>query len=92
MPAKYHISSQPVAGRFQPITRSGVIAWEEGCLKCAKCVKKECVYKVYEKRSLDARQMLDTLDSACQDCFRCVRLRTMSSSMKPCEEARDRNS
>ena len=40
MPAKYHIHSAPVAGRFQPITRSGVVAWEEGCLKCAKCVKK----------------------------------------------------
>ncbi len=72
MPAKYHIESGPVPGRFQPITRSGVIAWEEGCLRCAKCVKKECVYKVYEKRSLDTSQMLDSLDSACQDCFRCV--------------------
>jgi ferredoxin len=72
MPAKYHIHSAPVAGRFQAITRSGVVAWEEGCLKCAKCVKKECVYKVYEKRSLDARQMIDSLDSVCQDCFRCV--------------------
>jgi ferredoxin len=72
MPAKYYIHSAPVAGRFQPITRSGVVAWEEGCLKCAKCVKKECVYKVYEKRSLDARQMIDSLDSVCQDCFRCV--------------------
>jgi ferredoxin len=49
-----------------------VIAWEEGCLKCARCVKKECVYKVYEKRGLDPRQMLDSLDSICKDCFRCV--------------------
>lgn len=72
MPPKYHIPSSPVANRFKPIIRSGVIAWEEGCLKCAKCVKKECVYKVYEKRSLDGRQMLDSLDSICQDCFRCV--------------------
>ncbi len=90
MPAKYHISSQPAAGRFQPITRSGVIAWEEGCLKCAKCVKKECVYKVYEKRSLDARQMLDTLDSACQDCFRCVQNcpnRLISKGLNPAYKA-----
>ncbi len=56
---KYHIPSAPMANRFPKITKSGVIAWEEGCLKCARCVKKECVYKVYEKRDLDERQMLD---------------------------------
>ncbi|MEJ2067209.1 MAG: hypothetical protein P8Y09_04505, partial [Deltaproteobacteria bacterium] len=27
---------------------------------------------MYEKRDLETRQMLDSLDSACQDCFRCV--------------------
>ena len=72
MPAKYHISTHPVANRFPSVIRSGVIAWEEGCLKCARCVKKECVYKVYEKRGLDSRQMVDSLDSICKDCFRCV--------------------
>jgi len=72
VPSKYHIPSAPVANRFKAIIRSGVIAWDEGCLKCAKCVKKECVYKVYDKRSLDGKQMLDSLDSVCQDCFRCV--------------------
>jgi ferredoxin len=35
-------------------------------------VKKDCVYKVYEKRGIDARQMLESLDSVCMDCFRCV--------------------
>jgi ferredoxin len=72
MPPKYHITTAPVPNRFQPITRSGVIAWEEGCLKCARCVKKDCVYLVYQKRNLDPRLMLDSLDSACMDCFRCV--------------------
>ncbi len=72
MPPKYHIRLASVPNRFQPITKSGVIAWEEGCLKCARCVKKECVYKVYEKRDLNARQMLDSLDTVCKDCFRCV--------------------
>ncbi|MGD0229970.1 MAG: glutamate synthase-related protein [Syntrophorhabdales bacterium] len=72
MPAKYHITTQPVPNRFAPVIRSGVIAWEEGCLKCVRCVKKECVYKVYEKRALDPRQMIDSLDSICKDCFRCV--------------------
>jgi ferredoxin len=72
MPAKYHINTQPVPNRFPSVIRSGVIAWEEGCLKCVRCVKKECVYQVYEKRSLDPRQMLDSFDSICKDCFRCV--------------------
>ncbi len=72
MPLKYHIYSAPVPNRFPKITKSGVIAWEEGCLKCARCVKKDCVYKVYEKRDLDEKQMLDSLDSVCMDCFRCV--------------------
>ncbi len=72
MPPKYHIHTEQAPNRFQSITRSGVIAWEEGCLKCARCVKKDCVYKVYEKRGIDARQMLESLDSVCKDCFRCV--------------------
>ena len=72
MPLKYHIQTGQVPNRFQSITRSGVIAWEEGCLKCARCVKKDCVYKVYEKRGIDPRQMLESLDSVCKDCFRCV--------------------
>lgn len=72
MPPKYHIQTGQAANRLQSITRSGVIAWDEGCLKCARCVKKDCVYKVYEKRGIDARQMLESLDSACKDCFRCV--------------------
>lgn len=72
MPPKFNIHTSPVPNRFKPVTRSGVIAWEEGCLKCARCVKKDCVYKVYENRNLNAHQMLDTLDSECQDCFRCV--------------------
>ena len=90
MPPKYHIESAPVAGRFQPITRSGVLAWEEGCLKCAKCVKKECVYKVYEKRALDVRQMIDSVDSVCQDCFRCVQNcpgRLISKELNPAYKA-----
>jgi len=72
MPAKYHIKVETASNRFPAVTRSGVIAWEEGCLRCARCVKKDCVYKVYEKKGLDARQMVDSLDNVCKDCFRCV--------------------
>jgi ferredoxin len=72
MPAKYHIHTEIASNRFPAITRSGVIAWEEGCLRCTKCVKKDCVYDVYAKKGLDSGHMVDSLDSACKDCFRCV--------------------
>jgi ferredoxin len=72
MPKKYMIHTQAVPHRFKPITKSGIIAWEEGCLKCPVCVKKRCVYKVYEHRGLDGRQMMDSVDYECMNCLRCV--------------------
>jgi ferredoxin len=72
MPKRYAIHTKPVPHRFKAITPSGIIAWEEGCLKCAVCVKKRCVYKVYEQRSLDSRQMVDSIDNQCMNCLRCV--------------------
>ena len=72
MPKKYAIHTKPTPHRFKAATPSGIIAWEEGCLKCAVCVKKQCVYKVYEQRSLDSRQMVDSIDHLCMNCLRCV--------------------
>jgi ferredoxin len=72
MPAKYVIRTQTVPHRFEPITRSGVIAWEEGCLRCAVCVKTLCIYQVYDHRGLNAFQMIDSIDNECMNCFRCV--------------------
>ena len=72
MPAKYVIHTQSVPRRFQPISRSGIIAWEEGCLKCAVCVKTKCVYGVYDHRGLDARHMVESIDNECMNCLRCV--------------------
>ena len=72
MPEKYTIHTKAVPHRFETITKSGIIAWEEGCLKCAVCVKKQCVYGVYDNRHLDARQMVDSIDNQCMNCFRCV--------------------
>ncbi|MBW2000132.1 MAG: hypothetical protein JRJ29_19490, partial [Deltaproteobacteria bacterium] len=72
MPSKYMIHTRPVPNRFRAVSESGVIAWEEGCLKCALCVKKQCVYGVYENRALDSRQMVDSIDNQCMNCFRCV--------------------
>ncbi len=86
MPPKYHIRTATVPNRFPAITRSGVIAWEEGCLKCPRCVKRECVYKVYEKSGLDPRHMTESLDHSCKDCFRCVQncpMRLIHKSLDP---------
>lgn len=72
MPAKYVIHTKTVPHRFAPLTRSGIIAWEEGCLKCAVCVKTLCIYHVYDHRGLNAYQMIDSIDNECMNCFRCV--------------------
>jgi ferredoxin len=72
MQSKYMIHTRPVAARVKPLAETGVIAWEEGCLKCAVCVKKGCVYKVYEHRGLDPIRMLDSVDNECMNCLRCV--------------------
>lgn len=72
MPFKYVIHTKPTPHRFKEITESGIIAWEEGCLKCAVCVKKQCVYGVYDNRGLDGYQMIDSIDNQCMNCFRCV--------------------
>ena len=66
------IHTETTPHRFEAITKSGIIAWEEGCLKCAVCVKKQCVYGVYDNRDLDPRQMIDSIDNQCMNCFRCV--------------------
>ncbi|MGD2126840.1 MAG: hypothetical protein PVG99_12220, partial [Desulfobacteraceae bacterium] len=72
MPRKYMIHTKAVPHRFKAVTESGIIAWEEGCLKCNVCVKKRCVYQVYERRSLDSLQMIDSIDNQCMNCLRCV--------------------
>jgi hypothetical protein len=72
MPKKYHIEAQSTPPRFTSIGKSGIVEWGESCLKCHNCVKKLCVYQAYKKRSFDSRQMADTLESLCKNCFRCV--------------------
>ncbi|MEK7274329.1 MAG: hypothetical protein AAB110_03650, partial [Candidatus Desantisbacteria bacterium] len=71
MPEKYHISITPTPPRWTPIGKVSAIE-RDGCLGCAKCAKKSCVYDVYRNRSFDSKQLLDTIDSLCKNCFRCV--------------------
>ena len=72
MPKKYHITPEIAAPRFIPVGRSGIIDWEEDCLKCTTCVKKRCLYDVYSKRSYDALSMVDSIDYQCKNCFYCI--------------------
>jgi hypothetical protein len=72
MPKKYHIRPTPAAPRFIPVGRSGIIDFEEDCLKCTTCVKKRCLYDVYKSRSYDSRTMVDSIDHQCKNCFSCI--------------------
>ncbi len=72
MPKKYHIDVQPAPPRYPTIGKSGIVDWGEGCLKCARCVKYDCVYGVYDERRFSADIHGDTIDNLCKSCFRCV--------------------
>ena len=72
MPVKYHIHIRQVPPRFSPPGKSTVMDWNEGCLRCAKCVKEVCPVDAYRKRGFDRTQFADTIDSMCRDCYRCV--------------------
>ena len=72
MPKKYHIHTSPKPPRFTPIARLTAIE-VEGCLGCLKCVKRDsCVFRVYDHRTFDVRQVVDTCDTECVACMRCV--------------------
>jgi ferredoxin len=90
MPKKYHIHVQSTPNRYPTIGKSGIVDWGEGCLKCAKCVKHQCVYDVYRKRSFSADILGDTADELCKSCFRCVQgcpKRLIHKTMNPEWEA-----
>ncbi len=72
MPRKYHIDVQHTANRYPTVGRSGIVDWGEGCLKCAQCVKHQCVYDAYRVRSFSSEILADTIDELCKSCFRCV--------------------
>jgi ferredoxin len=72
MPRKYHIHTETAPPRFLPIEKGTILDWEAGCLRCFKCVKRRCIYKAYNKRTFDVRQLSDTIDNICRNCLRCV--------------------
>ncbi len=90
MPKKYHIDVQHTPNRFPTVGKSGIVDWGEGCLKCAQCVKQQCVYDVYRERSFSSEILGDTIDALCKSCFRCVQgcpRRLIHKTMNPEWEA-----
>jgi len=86
MPKKYHIETRPTPVRHRVPGRISLIDWEEGCLKCAVCVKQKCVYGVYQNREIDPFSLADTADMLCKHCFQCVQScpnRQISKSINP---------
>jgi TPP-dependent indolepyruvate ferredoxin oxidoreductase alpha subunit len=71
MPEKYHIHTHPAPARFAPIPKFSMIE-KDGCLGCLDCIKDHCVYRVYDERTFDPQQMIDTLDTLCMSCLRCI--------------------
>lgn len=72
MPKKYHIDIKQTPPRFIPMPKYCQLE-KEGCLGCLVCVKRSsCVYEVYKKREYSPWEFIDTGDSMCLGCFRCV--------------------
>ena len=72
MSIKYHTETHAAPPRFSPVAKLTALEIE-GCLGCRQCVKREsCVYRVYDDREYDPSQLVDTGDSVCMACMRCV--------------------
>ena len=72
LPAKYHIPVRRVPPRLSPLAKTTIIDWNEGCLRCQRCVKEVCPVDAYKKRDFDRKQFVDTIDEMCRSCYRCV--------------------
>ncbi|MBI4281904.1 MAG: hypothetical protein HY672_00225 [Chloroflexi bacterium] len=74
MPKKYHIAVKATPPRFQPIGKFATIEFREDCAgSCAECVKKHCIYGVFDDNYLHMRAMVEPeFLYICQGCFRCV--------------------
>ena len=74
MPAKYHIHSQPMPPRHKPIGKYGIVDWREDCCTCHNCVKRECIYSVYNDERDRLQTRVDYVDYLyeCKGCLCCV--------------------
>ncbi|MEE8400161.1 MAG: glutamate synthase-related protein [Desulfobacterales bacterium] len=74
MPEKYHISTKETTPRFPPVGKYTTVEFREDCAgSCRECVKKNCVYHVFEDNTIHIQSMNEPeYLYACRSCFRCV--------------------
>ena len=74
MPKKYHVHTQTAPPRFKPVGKYATIEFREDCAgSCRDCVKKACVYNIFEETHLHERSMDEPeYLYACKSCFRCI--------------------
>lgn len=74
MPKKYHIHLETVEPRFHPIGKYTTVEFREDCAgSCKACVKKKCVYGVFNENYVHMSSMHEPeYLYTCQSCFRCV--------------------
>jgi ferredoxin len=72
MPKKYNVKTKITPPRFTPIGKSGIVDFSEDCTRCQACAKDACIYDVYTNRNFDSKQLADSIDYLCKNCFRCI--------------------
>ena len=75
MPKKYHIHAEHTPPRFTPVGKFGIVDFNEDCAgACHDCVKKSCIYEVYKKEGIFARDIDGPVHYlySCMNCLRCV--------------------
>jgi ferredoxin len=74
MPEKYHVPIKTAPPRFNPIGKYTTVEFREDCAgSCRECVKKKCVYGIFDENYLHMSAMDEPeYLYACQSCFRCV--------------------
>ena len=74
MPAKYHIHTVPASPRVPPVGKLGIVEWGEDCANCRNCVKRACVYQLYddEANALRGTHGYQDYIYQCKGCLNCV--------------------
>lgn len=74
MPEKYHVPIKTAPPRFNPVGKYTTVEFREDCAgSCRECVKKKCVYGIFDENYLHISAMDEPeYLYACQSCFRCV--------------------
>lgn len=74
MPKKYHIPIEVAPPRFNPVGKYAVVEFREECAgSCQECVKKKCIYGIFEENYLHLSAMKEPeYLYTCRNCLRCV--------------------